>query len=238
MPLIFSAILFACRRKILNGQSTRLVRSTMVLHGEYKPRFFWWEGFSMMQRVIVNGFVQWITHATLRLSLGIIVCLAYLVVLLLLQPFKRTDVGYVAYGSQGAILVGYLMVMCIHLFSALEEEENSELSSKILGFDSLDSLVAATVVTMIAFFSWFVVFVAYQAMINSDLQLLQLKESRRPPDLSLRKHIFYHLFLSHIWSSGQDQVAVIKRKLQLLLPQCRIFWTLTTLTTSITSSGT
>jgi hypothetical protein len=112
-------------------------------------------------------------------------------------------VGYVAYGSQGAILVGYLMVMCIHLFSALEEEDNSELLSKILGFDSLDSLVAATVVTMIAFFSWFVVFVAYQAMINSDLQQLQLKESRRPPDLSLRKHMFYHLFLSHIWSSGQ-----------------------------------
>ena len=33
----------------------------------------------------------------------------------------------------------------------------------------------------------------------------------------------YHLFLSHTWNSGQDQVAVIKRKLQLMLPGCQIF---------------
>jgi len=33
----------------------------------------------------------------------------------------------------------------------------------------------------------------------------------------------FHVFLSHIWSSGQDQVAIIKRKLQLMLNSCEIF---------------
>ena len=33
----------------------------------------------------------------------------------------------------------------------------------------------------------------------------------------------YHLFLSHTWSTGQDQVANIKRKLQLMMPGCQIF---------------
>ena len=33
----------------------------------------------------------------------------------------------------------------------------------------------------------------------------------------------YHLFMSHTWKTGQDQVAVIKRQLVHLLPGARIF---------------
>lgn len=81
---------------------------------------------------------------------------------------------------------------------------------------------------------------------------MRLQESGHPPDLSLKVGMRYHLFLSHIWSSGQvsclesciafaqllpqkpllpipiiassqDQVANIKRKLQLVLPGVVIF---------------
>ena len=41
--------------------------------------------------------------------------------------------------------------------------------------------------------------------------------------LLLREGERYHLFLSHVWSTGQDQCAVIKRQLQLLLPGVVIF---------------
>jgi hypothetical protein len=44
-----------------------------------------------------------------------------------------------------------------------------------------------------------------------------------PPVLLLRAGERYHLFLSHVWSTGQDQCAVIKRQLQLLLPGVVIF---------------
>ena len=33
----------------------------------------------------------------------------------------------------------------------------------------------------------------------------------------------YHLYLSHVWSSGQDQMAFVKRQLQLLLPGISVF---------------
>jgi hypothetical protein len=33
----------------------------------------------------------------------------------------------------------------------------------------------------------------------------------------------YHLFLSHVWSTGQDACATIKLQLQRLLPHARIF---------------
>jgi hypothetical protein len=43
------------------------------------------------------------------------------------------------------------------------------------------------------------------------------------PSIELRANHRYMLFLSHVWSTGQDQVAVIKRRLQSLLPNARIF---------------
>ena len=42
-----------------------------------------------------------------------------------------------------------------------------------------------------------------------------------PPAVESEKT--YALFLSHVWATGQDQVAVIKRRLQTLLPGVRIF---------------
>ena len=37
------------------------------------------------------------------------------------------------------------------------------------------------------------------------------------PELKLKDNQRYHLFLSHVWSSGQDQMATLKRELQLLI---------------------
>ena len=43
------------------------------------------------------------------------------------------------------------------------------------------------------------------------------------PELKLETSQRYHLFLSHVWSSGQDQMATVKRELQLLLHGVRVF---------------
>jgi len=43
------------------------------------------------------------------------------------------------------------------------------------------------------------------------------------PDLSLGPGKRWHLFLSHVWGTGQDQCATIKRQLCLLLPGASIF---------------
>jgi hypothetical protein len=40
----------------------------------------------------------------------------------------------------------------------------------------------------------------------------------------------FHLFLSHVWSTGQDQVLAIKKELQLLVPSIRVFLDIENLT--------
>merc|ERR1719267_91075 len=55
------------------------------------------------------------------------------------------------------------------------------------------------------------------------LPVIKLESTRAPPRLPLAHGQKWHLFLSHIWGTGQDQCAAIKRQLQLLLPGVSIF---------------
>jgi len=66
-------------------------------------------------------------------------------------------------------------------------------------------------------------FTVYHAAFDNRIQVLRLKGSHEIPELGLKPEMEYHVFLSHIWSSGQDQVAVIKRRTELLLPGSKCF---------------
>ena len=47
--------------------------------------------------------------------------------------------------------------------------------------------------------------------------------TKAPPDLPLAKGHRWHMFLSHIWGTGQDQCATIKRQLKIMLPGASVF---------------
>ncbi|EOD09806.1 hypothetical protein EMIHUDRAFT_465372 [Emiliania huxleyi CCMP1516] len=52
---------------------------------------------------------------------------------------------------------------------------------------------------------------------------IRLVTTKQAPELMLGKGMTWHLFNSHIWSTGQDAVAVIKNELQQLLPGIKVF---------------
>ena len=52
---------------------------------------------------------------------------------------------------------------------------------------------------------------------------LRLSRTGQRPELSLHRGVLWHLFNSHIWSTGQDAAAAIKKELQLLLPGINVF---------------
>ena len=64
---------------------------------------------------------------------------------------------------------------------------------------------------------------AYFIATSRAAKVFRLIETNEPPLLPLASGHVYHLFLSHIWGSGQDQVAVVKRQLQLYLPGVCVF---------------
>jgi hypothetical protein len=64
---------------------------------------------------------------------------------------------------------------------------------------------------------------AQKLAFSQVIPVLHDAQTMEPPVLLLGSGKRYHLFLSHVWSTGQDQCAVIKRQLQLLLPGVVIF---------------
>jgi len=51
-----------------------------------------------------------------------------------------------------------------------------------------------------------------------------IRGSKRRPELpSLNEFTRYHLFLSHVWSTGQDQVAEVQQRMQHRLPGVKVF---------------
>ena len=183
-----------------------------------------WEVVFVVQRLVITGFVQWISHAYLRLLTGMLVSSAYLIVMLAVKPHKRTDVGVMALATQSATVLSMYMATCISLFSSLSDADVLGLASEVLGFDSIGAFMATLIATSFLFLGCFLFFTIYQAAMGSrNLQYMRLRASGQPPDLALKDGKHFHLFLSHCWSSGQDQAANIKRKLQLVLPGCQIF---------------
>jgi len=63
----------------------------------------------------------------------------------------------------------------------------------------------------------------YNANLEPRIAEIKERETQQPPDLQLAVGQIFHLFNSHIWSTGQDAVAGIKRQLQRLLPAIRVF---------------
>ena len=52
---------------------------------------------------------------------------------------------------------------------------------------------------------------------------LRVVSTNSPPLLSMPKEVHFHLFVSHVWKTGQDQTHTLVRQLQLMLPGIRIW---------------
>jgi len=223
VPLVFFLVLLRSRRAILQGRTTRLALSTSFLHGDYN-RHWWWEVLLILQRLLVVGFVQWIPRSLLsiRMLCGTLVSLGYLVLLLFEKPHKRDDVGLMAFAVQTCVVLIFCMAQWIMIFKMVDNVA-SDLTHRILGFDSIDQLVATVIVINLTFLVVMVLSTLYHLLVYRDVTVLKLARSGEPPELSLKTGLRWHSFLSHTWASGQDQAANIKRKLQLLIPGCKLF---------------
>ena len=64
---------------------------------------------------------------------------------------------------------------------------------------------------------------AQQIVQAARVPTIRLQITKAPPDLPLAKGQTWHMFLSHIWGTGQDCCATIKRQLKLMMPGASVF---------------
>ena len=225
MPLTYMAVLLPCRKDILQKHSTALMRATAFLHREYEVDYFWWEPVSLLQRLCIVGFFQMVPeeYGFMRVLAGLLLSIVYAMTLCALKPYKRRDLDLLAITSQFALVCVFMGATVLRLFHDVEEEVDGETATAVTGFSSMTQIVGVMIVFNLATFLVAITGVSAQVLTQKDLPTLRLVETSEPPDLDLAEGLRYHLFLSHIWSSGQDQVAIIKRQLQLLMPGIVVF---------------
>ena len=107
------------------------------------------------------------------------------------------------------------------LTEAVEDYLTGEMYSRFFFDSATTSVILIVVISLAAFVA--ILFMLQQLAAAAAKPFIRLQSTGKEPELHLGEACTWHLFLSHIWGSGQDQNATIKRQLCLLLPDVSIF---------------
>ena len=96
----------------------------------------------------------------------------------------------------------------VKIFDDIEARGSLDLAMSVMGFESSESIVAA--IFTFAFMAVGTVLLVIYFLIAKEKRVATVRELRtnKLPELTLELGLAYHAFLSHVWSSGQDQCAV------------------------------
>ena len=109
------------------------------------------------------------------------------------------------------------------LWQVYDLTDSAGIAADVTGFATKDAMSVFLIIITFSILAVFLVVAAVELISDSRTKTLRLIKTRKPPVLQLGKGQSFHLFLSHTWSTAQDQVAIIKHMLQAQLPGARIF---------------
>ena len=193
--------------------------------------FYYWEVLELFRRLALVGFLRAMTNNYVpisRLVSGAVLAQTFLFMILWMRPHRKDVDNFVAAMVHTTVLA-MLLAGCLiemHQRARLLDTYVSQrrVSMLMLGFEDVDDWVALLLfsipVTTILVMISVVVITLARAKFPKNMHDVETGDIVQ---LSLEKHMKYHTFLSHIWGTGQDQVAAIKRQLYLLVPSISIF---------------
>jgi len=228
LPVLYLGLLWNSRHALKAKRPTRSSRAIHFLHGDYKKEYYAWEVLDITRRLVLVGFVRFLPKDDLpisRLITGAAISLVFLFSVLWLRPYRH-DVDNMVSALMHLTIMLMLLAGCLveaHQRAMSSLENGAAASLTMLGFESLQqmSVVLVFIPTFTASAMVFVIILSLRFMRFPRTMLDQA--TGEVVQLSLAKQHKFHLFLSHIWGTGQDQVAAIKRQVCLLLPGISVF---------------
>ncbi|EOD14550.1 hypothetical protein EMIHUDRAFT_196951 [Emiliania huxleyi CCMP1516] len=223
--VLYSALLLACHKPLQAKTPNALTRATAFLHQEYELTYFWWEALELARKLVLTGFVLLIPEEEgfRRLMVATVICCFYAVVLAVVRPYKRVEDDCLAVATSLVLLLFFLVANWTTIFLAIKERSGIDDADAVLGIDKLDGVVNGMIVLVAFALLIFLVGAIVAARRVAMVPTIRLVSDRQQPELTLARGHTWHLFNSHIWSTGQDAAAVIKKQLQLLIPDIKIF---------------
>ena len=231
VQLLYVALLAIVRRPLLNRTPTPLTRATAFLHRDYKPELFYWEAVDLARRLVLTGWVALVPEQKdfYRIVIAVLVSLAMLLLTLTLHPYRHSENQLLAVGSQFMLVVLFVGAGYIKAFEDTVDEVTSlgtdgvAFASSIYGFSSTESIVLMLLLFVLIMLIMFVAILVHHCVKAGHVTTIRSRATAKEPLLTLSTGQKFHLFNSHIWSTGQDATATIKRQLQRLMPTISVF---------------
>jgi len=223
IPILFLGLLLASRVNV-DGWPIALSRAVQFLHIEYRSEFFYWELVEVGRKLVLTGFLLLIPLklTLLRLVVAILLTIAHLVVLQAASPYKQTSTFMVAMTVGLTLFCTLFMALLILLYESFPPREALD----TFGFKDVFPLTVLIIIfnALAAFFGF--LFFCLQmrterrTQATRRLRYTDRKDQVHAPRLGPGET---HLFLSHVWGTGQDQMRVVKQRLVEMIPDLRVW---------------
>ena len=204
MVVVFAAVLLPCRHPLHSRTQTPLTRATRFLHKDYHVDYFYWEIVELFRRTVLVGWVLLIPNEKmfLRLVVALLLSIASLALLLSVSPYKRPEDTVLAAGCQLTLIFAFVGGTYIRLFHEFELVSGTATTTRIMVFTSTSAVAMPLVFLTLAMAMLMLWITAALVRAQEKLPSIRLSSTNMPPELTLEKQQKWHLFLSHVWSTG------------------------------------
>ena len=223
--LLFGGLGLRVRRRLLEHTPDAFTRATRFLHRDFRREMWFWAAVELAVREVLTGWVLLVPadEGFRRVVIGLLVSLASLTCTVALRPYLRDEDNFLASVAQLVLVALFTCCSWIKVFEDVGERTTPAVARSVFGFESTDALAAVLLFFIFAMLVLMVLAAYFALRRDALVQTIRLRGSNAQPELTVARGQAYHTFNSHIWSTGQDQAATIKRQLQRLLPEIRVF---------------
>ena len=229
----YAALLLRARQAIVTRQPTALSEALRFLHHEYSVEYYFWELAEMARRLVLVGFLVPFAPGSLQqLACGLMVAVIYLLLQLQARPYRRLADNYLAMTASFSLVVLLFGALLLRVGDVIEE---AVLPSHVRDLLALQPVVITAALLASVVGSMLVAaLVLAQQLAEERTRLVQEARAARTRRLRHRaggSEVVmppigdgdFHLFLSHAWGTGQDQMRVVKQRLTEMLPDVKVF---------------
>jgi hypothetical protein len=221
VPLIFAALLWSCSDAVIGrSKPTELSRALAFLYEGLNPHVSWWVLFVLARQLVLTGFLALIEPGTLmQLYLGLIVASLSLVIEMHVSPYVDPGNRLLATVSGTSLVLAMIGLLALKM-SAFLPDANVANPTKILVLLVVAALAVVGAAVAVFILESRAILAERRSMAVRRLRLQGIdKAVTLAPSAPGR----YHVFLSHAWVTGQDQMRVVKQRLLDMLPTVHVF---------------
>ena len=185
-------------------------------------RFCSQEVIEVVRKLLLTGIlVQFEKGSSLQIVLACGIIIIHMILLAHFKPYrkiKHTMLALFVYLAMLFVFFGGLL-LSIQASLGSYNQDHAFLSGL-----STDRIAVLLIVFLLSVLIVAIAIALDEMRVAASSIVLQYESNREPVRFSsFKDETRFHFFLSHVWSTGQDQVQAIKKELQLIVPSLKIW---------------